>query len=191
MPNCATEIFPDGLGKRANIPKVYAHPSNTADSPLRHRFCSWGTVIPRKRRLEPSATNWTACYHNSVGRMQQNGELYDRDTSLFMAGSQVRSLLTHSIEHSPSWEANRFSGSQEIPRIITNPKVHYRIHKCSPPVPTLSQIYPVHTPIHPTSWGSILILSFHLCLVLPSGLFPSGFPTKTLYTPLWNYLLVK
>ena len=37
---------------------------------------------------------------------------------------------------------------------------------------------------HPTSWRSILILSTHLCLGLPSGLFPSGFPTKTLYTPL-------
>ena len=36
---------------------------------------------------------------------------------------------------------------------------------------------------HPTSWGSILILSTHLCLGLPSGLFPSGFPTKTLHTP--------
>ena len=39
-------------------------------------------------------------------------------------------------------------------------------------------------PLHPTFWGSILILSSHLCLVLPSGLFPSGFPTKTLYTSL-------
>jgi len=36
---------------------------------------------------------------------------------------------------------------------------------------------------HPTSWISILILSIHLCLGLPSGLIPSGFPTKTLYTP--------
>ena len=37
---------------------------------------------------------------------------------------------------------------------------------------------------HPTSWRSVLILSTHLCLGLPSGLFPSGFPTKTLYAPL-------
>ena len=34
---------------------------------------------------------------------------------------------------------------------------------------------------HPTSWRSILILSTHLCVGLPSGLFPSGFPTKTVY----------
>ena len=37
---------------------------------------------------------------------------------------------------------------------------------------------------HPTSWRSILILSTHLRLGLPSGLLPSGFPTKTLYTSL-------
>jgi len=36
---------------------------------------------------------------------------------------------------------------------------------------------------HPASWKSILILSTHLQLGLPSGLFPSGFPTKPLYTP--------
>ena len=36
---------------------------------------------------------------------------------------------------------------------------------------------------HPTSWRSVLILSTHLSLGLPSGLFPSDFPTKTLYTP--------
>ena len=39
---------------------------------------------------------------------------------------------------------------------------------------------------HPTSWRPILILSTHLRLGLPSGLFPSGFPTNTLYTPLYS-----
>ena len=43
----------------------------------------------------------------------------------------------------------------------------------------IQSIYP-----HPTSWRSSLILSTHLRLGLPSGLFPSGFPTKTLYTAL-------
>jgi len=38
-------------------------------------------------------------------------------------------------------------------------------------------------PSHPTSGRSILILTSHLRLGLPSGLFPSGFPTKTLYRP--------
>ena len=49
--------------------------------------------------------------------------------------------------------------------------------------PCVSQINPVHAH-HPTSWRSILILSSHLHLDFPSGLFPSGFPTKTLYIPL-------
>ena len=42
----------------------------------------------------------------------------------------------------------------------------------------IESIYP-----HPTSWRSILILSTHLRLGLPSGLLPFGFPTNTLYTP--------
>jgi len=43
-------------------------------------------------------------------------------------------LLTYSMVQSPSWEANWFAASQEIPCISRNLKVHYRTHKRPPPV---------------------------------------------------------
>ena len=86
------------------------------------------------------------------------------------------------MERSPSRESNRFSASQEIPRISWNSKFYYLIHKCTSPVPILNQLDPIHTP---TSY----FLKTHLNIILPSTLespkclFPSGFLTKTLYTP--------
>ena len=57
---------------------------------------------------------------------------------------------------------------------------------CPYPQPARSSPYSPH----PTSWRPILILSFHLRLGHPIGLFPSGFPTKILYMPvLSSYML--
>ena len=75
--------------------------------------------------------------------------------------SLIPTYLNYSMEQSPSWEANLFSANQEILRISWNPKVHYRSHKCPPPVPIPSQFDPVHT--H-TSY----FLKIRLNIILPS-----------------------
>jgi hypothetical protein len=83
--------------------------------------------------------------------------------------STIRShypTLTNSTEQSPPWEANSSSASQEIPRILWNPKVHYLIHKIPPLFPILSQINPGHVPHH-ISYKTFLILSSPLRLDLP------------------------
>jgi len=69
--------------------------------------------------------------------------------------------------NSPSWEANRFSASQEIPRILWNRRFITAItsaHHLSISWARLLTSIP-----HPTSSISFLILSSHLRLGLPSG----------------------
>jgi hypothetical protein len=84
--------------------------------------------------------------------------------SMFLIKEQntkVTYLLTHSMEQSPSWEAKTSWATQEIPRILRNPKVHNRINKSSPPVPILSQTDPVHAP--PSNLSQV-----HFNIILPS-----------------------
>jgi hypothetical protein len=42
----------------------------------------------------------------------------------------------------PCLEANRFSASQENPRVLWNPEVHYRIQENPPPLSVFSEINP-------------------------------------------------
>jgi hypothetical protein len=85
------------------------------------------------------------------------------------------------MEHSPPWKADSHSASQEISRLLGNPKVHYRVHKSPPLVPILNQTSPAHTiptyfpKIH---FNIIIYLRIGPLLGLPSSLLPSGFPTK-------------
>ena len=89
------------------------------------------------------------------------------------------------MEQNPSWEANQFSASQENPRIYGTWRFNTAFtsarHLSLSWASSIQSMSP-----HPTSWRSIS--SSHLCLGLPSGLFPSGFPIKTLYTRLFSHM---
>ena len=71
-----------------------------------------------------------------------------------------------------------FHGTRRFITALTSVR-HLSLSWASP----IQSIYP-----HPTSWRSILILSTNLRLGLPSGLFPSGFPSKSLNTLLSSHI---
>lgn len=72
--------------------------------------------------------------------------------------------------------SQQFSANENFHRVLWNLKVYYRTHNSPSPVLILNHINLVVT--HSTSWRSTLILSSHLRQGLPSGHFPSAFPTK-------------
>jgi hypothetical protein len=81
------------------------------------------------------------------------------------------------MELSPSWKAANCAVTQELPSILWNPKVHYRVHKSPPLASVLSQIDSVSIPLHPIS------SKIHFNIL---WYFSCGFPTNILYAFLFS-----
>jgi len=99
-------------------------------------------------------------------------DVYDYACTMHIIYVYWSIILTYSMVQSPSWEANWFAASQEIPRISRNPKVHYRTHNRPPPVSILGQPNPVRIP------------TFHLLEIHPNIIHPS-----TPRSPQWSLSL--
>ena len=89
-------------------------------------------------------------------------------------------IITHSMQQIPSSQLVKkfpaFYGTRKFITAFTSPR--------NLSLPWANSIQYINE--HHTSWRSILILPSNLRLDLPSGLFLSSFPTKTLYTSVFS-----
>jgi hypothetical protein len=132
------------------------------------RGCIWGQTVASKR--------WalTAVWRGLIS--QKNGIFWYVLTYLLTPRSRV--LLEKLTGFAASQEIPRIYGTRQFSTVLTSARQlslswARSIRSAQPP---------------PTSWRSILILSSHLRLGLPNGLFPSGFPTKIYYYTLYIYI---
>jgi len=115
------------------------------------------------RKLETAEPAWMVLSRNS----------YSLSLGFYLLTSRSRVLLEKLTGSVASQEIPRIFGTR---RFLTVPTSARHL--------SLSWANSIQSPqLPPTSWRSILILSFHLRLGLPNGLFPSDFPTRTLCTP--------
>ena len=114
---------------------------------------------------------WTEFVYKNISRKSYSGlGLFVRTDWLAPYSTFLEKLTcSHLVKKFPA-----FYGTRRFITAFTNAH-HLSLSWAS----SIQSILP-----HPTSWRSILILFSYLRLGLPSCLFPSGFPTKTLYTAL-------
>ena len=133
------------------------------------------TLLPLHAFMEQTGTLYYAAFPNGA---------HCTKTSLVIRSIIVTSPFTYLLTPWSRVFLEKLTGSHLVKKFPTFYGTRRFITAFTSARHSLSWARPIQSmPPHPTSWRSILT-SPHLRLGLPTSLFPSGFPTKTLYTPL-------